>query len=309
MINSNIKVSVIIPTYNSKDYIVKAIDSVLAQTYKNIEIIVVDDGSTDNTEKTVSSYLGKIDYFYKKNGGVSSARNAGIIKSTGEFICFLDADDLYEETKIEKQLSLFLENNKYGMVYSDMALFDERGAIAYSYHGEKNIIGKSGNIFKEQVLSNLISTITVMAKKVVFNDVGLFDEGLRVGEDYDMWLRVTSKYEVGYVPEVLSFYRRGHQSLTTRKPGTSFKDPILVSIIKKHLAANPELRKEIPSLKLRKRLFSPYFDSGWSQYHSGNQLLAFKYFKAGLLQWPFHLKSYFYCIGCFVKQLSKYLFR
>ncbi len=113
------KITAIIPTYNSAKYITEAIDSVLNQTYANIEIIVVDDGSTDNTENILSNYVNKnkIIYVKKKNGGPGSARNLGIKLANGEYIAFLDADDMWEKNKIEKQLSMALSSSS-DLVYT-----------------------------------------------------------------------------------------------------------------------------------------------------------------------------------------------
>ncbi|WP_052446513.1 glycosyltransferase [Geoalkalibacter ferrihydriticus] len=294
------KVSIVIPTFNNEEYILDALESVINQSYKNIEIVVVDDGSTDGTQYALEKYKNKIKYIYQKNRGVSAARNKGISVSTGDFICFLDSDDIFEKNKIEKQLKIHKENEQLCVSYTDMAIFNGGKNFEKSYHKKNNMNCQSGFIFKNVVLGNIISTITVMIKREVFNNVGLFDESLNIGEDYDMWLRIASQYEVGYVPEVLSFYRRGHQSLTTRKPTSTFREPVLVSIIKKHLALNKDLKKQIPIVKLRRRLFQPYFDSGWSQYHAGNFFLSFNYFKAGLRYWPLNLKTYFYCIACLV---------
>jgi len=107
------RISVIIPAYNRANYLTEAINSVLSQTYRNFELIVVNDGSQDNTEEILKKYVGKIKYFYQENNGVSSARNKGIDNSKGEFLCFLDSDDLWEKKKLEKQIDYFNTKNKF----------------------------------------------------------------------------------------------------------------------------------------------------------------------------------------------------
>lgn len=128
----NQKVSVIIPTYNLARYINETVDSVLGQTYKNYEIIIVDDGSTDNTKEALSEYGGKITYIFQENQGVSAARNKGIKEAKGEYIAFLDADDLWLKDKLELQIGLMNSNPEVAMIFTDGESFNEEGLIKAS---------------------------------------------------------------------------------------------------------------------------------------------------------------------------------
>lgn len=203
------KITVIIPTYNSAKYIKEAVDSALSQTYKDIEIIVVDDGSTDNTKDVLKKYIdnGKIRYIYQANGGPASARNKGINNSSGEFIAFLDADDIWFPDKLKKQIPLF-NNSDIGLVYSDMEFFGDK--FKYCYYSEilKRKMLK-GYVYKNLILENFIPTSSVVIKRRILYDVGFFNEDRKLFavEDYDLWLRITKKYKVDFINELLVKYR------------------------------------------------------------------------------------------------------
>ncbi len=299
-------VSVIIPTYNSAVYICEAIESIFNQDYKNIEIIVIDDGSIDDTKEVLKKYQGRIKYFYQKNRGVSAARNYGISISTGEYICFLDSDDHYERTKISTQLKYLIEHIDYKMIYSDLSIFKNDVILFESYHKKNSMKGVEGFIFNDLILNNLIHTITVMVSRDIFYTVGLFDESLITGEDYDMWLRISLEYKIGYIPAALASYRRGHESLTTNKNIRNFDytEPVLISIIKKYLN-NYRSKFKISSLKLRKRFFQIYFDSAWSCFNSDNFFLAKKYFEMAIYYRPYYIKLYVYFLICYWNILLK----
>jgi glycosyltransferase involved in cell wall biosynthesis len=188
--NKNPLVSVIIPAYNVEKYIEEAINSVLSQTYLNIEIIVVDDGSIDNTKRLVDHYLGKnrIIYLFQNNKGLSGARNTGIKVARGEYIALLDADDLFLPTKIEKQVS-FMENNKdCDFCYCDVNFFidgkpEKILKSHYKYY--------SGNIFKYLIKGSFVNPSTLFFKKQTSDIFGVFDESFKRAEDLEYYLRVS----------------------------------------------------------------------------------------------------------------------
>lgn len=200
------KVSIIIPTFNCALFLNRAIDSVFDQTYMNIEIIVVDDGSTDNTRDIVADYRRYITYIYQENSGLAGARNTGIESAKGDYIAFLDADDCYSKYNIETKIS-FIENNPYvDWVYSDWDYLDEqrnfieRGSTRWSYRN-KNI---KDNLFKELLYNrNFISPCTVVIKKSVLKEVGCFDPMVICQEDWDLWLRLSLNHPSHFIDEVL----------------------------------------------------------------------------------------------------------
>lgn len=208
------KISVIIPTYNRASCIAKAIDSALNQTYKNIEILVVDDGSTDNTPVVLKDYMNKIRYFYKDNGGVSSARNFGIRNATGDYISFLDSDDLWEQEKIDIQLNYLLKKENLSAVISDIKFINKYGD-ATNRTNISTQIPKEGMILK-YLVTNFQTMCTILMKKQIFNEVGYFDESLTTAEDIDMLMRIASKYQIGIISMPLVLVNNSASGLSNR---------------------------------------------------------------------------------------------
>ncbi len=195
-------ISVIIHTYNNERFICETIESVLSQTYKDYEIIVVDDGSTDNTRNALLPYMDKIRYHYKENGGIASAKNAGIKSSKAKFIAFLDHDDLWVPDKLKIQMEYFNKNPQVGLVYSKFITFK---------NGEKLRTrpkkGYSGWIFAKLLSKNFVQTSTVMIKKECINAVGLFDESFALADEYDLSLRIAKRFQCGFIDKELTKYR------------------------------------------------------------------------------------------------------
>lgn len=245
--DKNILVSVIIPMYNSEKTIRKTIDSVINQDYKNLEIIVIDDGSKDKSYEIVSnlSKLYKIKLIKQINKGPSSARNLGIKNSNGEFIAFLDSDDYWINNKISKQLKIFFENEKIGIVTTRI--------------DNKKYSSKIENINFKKFLFSIkgfnINTPTVMIKRKVIEEIGYFNENMKYSEDAEYWFRILEKYNgiminenlvyCGYGKEIfgesglsanLDEMFRGillnYKILLTNKKITSKEYKVLVSIAK-----------------------------------------------------------------------------
>ena len=212
------KISVIIPTYNREKLISNTIESVLQQTYKVDEIIIVDDGSIDNTKDIVNTYSSNhhnIKYIYQENKGVSNARNHGILLAQNSWICFLDSDDIWEKEKLEKQVSFHTKNKHILFSHTDELWIFNNKIIQQKKHQLK----PSGFCFEQNIPNTLIGASTVMIHKKVFKDVGYFDETLIACEDYDLWLRILYKYELGLIDEKLIRKIAGHQnqlSFTTK---------------------------------------------------------------------------------------------
>lgn len=199
-------VSVIIPNYNYGRFLSEAIDSVLAQTYRNIEIIVVDDGSTDDSLKILADYEKKgIKVIIQKNNGVGAARNSGAAKSKGEFIAFLDADDIWLPTKIERQLKQFTD--EIGLVTCGMREFDSSTKKTLSYFMSK----KTDWTVREILLLDypVVSGSAIMVRRSAFEAVGGFDERkeMHPTEDWEFFYRLARVAQVFFVPEVLVEYR------------------------------------------------------------------------------------------------------
>ncbi len=195
-------VSVIIHTYNNEKFIAETIKSVLRQTYKDYEIIVVDDGSEDGTRDALHPYMQDIRYHYKENGGIASAKNAGISLSNAEFIAFLDHDDLWIPDKLKIQMEYFDAHPQIGLVYAKYASF--MGDKELRTKPEK---GYSGWIFKELLSKSFVQTSTVMVKRECLDAVGPYDESFKLADEYDMFLRVAKRFQCGFVDKELTRYR------------------------------------------------------------------------------------------------------
>lgn len=221
------KVSVIIPTYNRADFIEDAVESVLCQTYKDFEIIIVDDGSTDNTKDMLQKFHNKIRYIYKSNGGVASARNAGIKHAQGIYIAFLDSDDLWLPERLQFGVQALESDKDIGLIFSDCSRVFHKEMSAKSYFDDYKPY--AGFVFKQLYMQNFIPTPTVILRKKCFQQVELFNEELSSCEDYDMWLRISTCFRIDYIKMPLAIYRTQSGSLSRK----NFLDPILRKVLVK----------------------------------------------------------------------------
>ena len=204
MTNKTPLISVIIPTYNAARYLPDAIESILAQNYPNLEIIIVDDGSTDNTTEILRNYDQKIIYYYQKNRGPASARNQGLQLSNGEFIAFLDADDLWPKDKIKHQLLHFLKSPDTDIVVG-------RQRVEY-LPDAKELLYDDTLISETQVCQSLP---IALIRKTVFDIIGNFDEELIYFEDWDWHLRAReSNLTILVYNEVTNIHRRHANNMT-----------------------------------------------------------------------------------------------
>ena len=257
-------VSVIIPAYNAKNYIRETVESALGQTYRNYEIIVVDDGSTDGTGEILKDYQDRIIYLRKDNGGPASARNMGIKKSRGELIAFLDADDVWLPDKLEKQVKFLEENPQIHLLFTAVIGYED-GRV---YPVEENRL--RGSIFHQLLKGNFITTSTVMVRRECLEEE-LFDEdrNLISVEDYNLWLRLSRKYVFGYLDEPTIKYRfRG--GLTDN----------FEAMFKADFYNFRKLRETFPEWRLE---INPFYWIGLSSYHfkAGKEFFYFqKYFQA-----------------------------
>lgn len=206
---ANPLVSVIIPTFNRKNYLENSIQSVANQSYSNIEILVIDDGSSNNYAESICAKFLNCKYFYKVNGGLSSARNYGISLAKGEYIAFLDDDDFWDISKIEKQVKVLLENSSIDCVHSSAAVVDESGIPTGDLIGaaQNKIHKRSGYVFWNALGNWVVKSPTPLIRKAVFQSDLLFDESIKAGEDVDFYQRMFYHHKVYYINEPLAFYR------------------------------------------------------------------------------------------------------
>ena len=201
------KISVIIPTYNRILFLKRSIDSVLEQSLKPYEVIIVDDGSSDGTSTMIKKNYPKINLICQENKGVSAARNIGIRASSGDWVCFLDSDDEWKKNKLSEQMLAIKKNTNYSFCHSNEEWIKNGKKINQKKKHKKY----GGNIFKECLDMCRISPSSVMINKSVFDDIGFFNEDLVVCEDYELWLRICAHYKVLFVDEPLIIKYGGHE--------------------------------------------------------------------------------------------------
>tara|TARA_B100000886_G_C20420628_1_gene491385 strand:+ start:2105 stop:2941 length:837 start_codon:yes stop_codon:yes gene_type:complete len=207
-----LKISVIIPTYNRKHTLHRAIDSVLNQTFKPLEIIVVDDGSNDGTGEWVEEIYPSIKYIFIKNSGVSAARNTGVRSANGQWIAFLDSDDEWMPEKLEQQTLLLGADREAALCHTNEIWI--RNGVRVNQLKKHTKFG--GYIFEKCLDMCRISPSSAILSKKLFTSIGYFDESLKVCEDYDMWLRVAAKHKILFLDYPLITKYGGHRDQLSR---------------------------------------------------------------------------------------------
>lgn len=210
-------ISVVIATYNMGQYIDQAVDSILKQTWERLEVVIVDDGSTDNTPAVMERYKGdaRVIYIQNQNQGQPKAKNCGIKNTRGEFIAFCDADDFWEPNKLEVQMPLF-NNPKVGIVYSEVSNIDENNNRYTKSANEKRHTGKVTN---QLLVENFVPFGTSVIRRECIERNGIFDEDFRMGIDWDLWLRYSLDWEFAYTPERTYIYRVWSGQMSTNYRG------------------------------------------------------------------------------------------
>ncbi len=209
-------VSVIIGTYNHGQYLPSCIDSVLKQSYRNLEIIVIDDGSTDDTKNIIEPYQDRINYRYQENQGRGASRNAGIEQAQYDWIAFLDADDLWVPDKLEKQIAAITEHPEIDLLVTNACWFDDTTIVQKDYFKSMNLFHKQAVthhghlhiltdlLFELFIDENFVNLSSVLIRKSCLNDIGLFDATLPRAQDRDLWLRLARRYRFAYLDEILT---------------------------------------------------------------------------------------------------------
>jgi glycosyltransferase involved in cell wall biosynthesis len=261
------RVSVVMAAYNYGQYIAQAIESVINQTYTGWELIIVDDGSTDDTPDAVAPFLvdHRIGYHRQENRGQPAAENVGITLSRGEFIAFLDADDAWFPRKLECQLPKFDHSNEVGVVYSDRVKIDPYGRELLF----KSLPCHSGRVLNEMFQNNFVCFSSSVVRRTVFDRSGVFNEEYRHASDYDLWLRVAMCWDFEFVDEPLVYYRTGHANLTGR---SDVQLQTALTIMERFSAAH---RRAIP-VGIKKRCFLETYCHLGLAYRDQNSLLSLR---------------------------------
>ncbi|HBB67280.1 MAG TPA: hypothetical protein DCZ93_08260 [Elusimicrobia bacterium] len=259
------KVSVIMPAFNCGRYIREAMSSVIAQTYKELELIVVDDGSKDNTAEIVSDFIKEngqyaVRYIYQGNKGAAAARNAGIVKAAGEYIAFLDCDDVWLPHKLAVQMPLLEKDKSAGLVFGDAVSFGEGCTKPITASETFDLAGTDKNISR-LFAANYIPILTVVARRSCFERSGLFDESVAIVEDYDLWLRIAKYYRLVYADSLVAKYRV-HPGNISRITGDK-EEKLLLDMIKirrRALEQNPGIARELSAGGLRRCYYKLYLN-------------------------------------------------
>jgi len=239
-------VSVIIPTFNRGRLLKEAVDSVLAQDYPDFELIVVDDGSVDDSAEILHAYGQRLNLIQQQNRGVSAARNAGIAAASGRYIAFLDSDDLWLPQKLTRQVQFF---NLYpdALICQTEEIWMRNGRRVNPGFRHRKL---SGMIFEPSLHLCLVSPSAVMIRRSLFDEVGLFDENLPACEDYDLWLRVSCRYPVYLIPAPLIIKRGGHPDQLSQTPGLDkYRIQSLVKILESGLLSRKMATAAVKVLK------------------------------------------------------------
>ena len=279
-------VSIIMPTYNSATYIVDAVQSVLQQTYQNWELFIIDDGSTDITKDIIKPFLtnNKIRYIFQDNSGPAKARNSGIKIASGNYIAFLDSDDMWQSNKLEQQISAFQQNPNVGVCGTGEIRIGKNGEFI-KYCKNQPFLGCALPGLITTKISIGLST-AIVTKKVV-DQIGLFDESLKGPEDFDFWLRAALVCDFIILKYPLTLYRTGHCSVTTEH-GDARRDVVLNTIIPRFLSTYGG-NKFVKNKHVSRLRSSCYKDRGDSR--KGFRQSMYWYLKS-LLNYPYELDTW-----------------
>lgn len=251
MLNStsqnSLLVSIIIPTFNRASWLKGAIESVLEQNFKNYELLIIDDGSTDHTSEIVTNYSDKVKYYYQSNKGPSAARNLGINEAQANLIAFLDSDDRWLKKKLQIQVDLMMNHPEIKICYTDEIWI--RNSVRVN---QKKVHQKySGWIYQRCLPLCIISPSSVLIHREVFDRVGLFDEKLLVCEDYDLWLRVSSHFPITFINQPLIIKHGGHADQLSRQIWgmDRFRVQALEKILQQNTLSNEDRKATIDILQ------------------------------------------------------------
>ncbi|MFA5816694.1 MAG: glycosyltransferase [Bacteroidales bacterium] len=240
--NPNSLVSITIPVFNGSNYLTEAIDSALAQTYANIEVLVVNDGSNDGgaTREIALRYGGRIRYLEKENGGVSSALNLAIREMKGDWFSWLSHDDLFLPEKTRKQVE-FLSKIRADIVYGDYQFIDEKGA-ALERNSDVVSLSEKGNLFCQMLSGYPVNGCTTLISRKVFDRIGYFNTDLPTTQDYDFWFRCAKEFEFHLLPEVVIKSRIHKDQDTNKRPLRQYECDELYTRIARYIAEDEKHR-------------------------------------------------------------------
>lgn len=286
-------VSTIVPAFNAERYLDLAIDSILSQTYSNIEVLIVDNASTDKTADIINAYGARVRYLREETKGPAAARNRGLAEAQGEYIAFLDSDDLWLPDKTERQVEYLTEHPEYGVCYSHYEYIDENGELYHNTWAKHST--QTGVVFEDLLRHELQLGIgTMMIRRSSLHEAGNFNEKLITAEDTDLFIRLAKYNQFGYIPGPVARYRSHKESLTKQQdvPRGTFKS--LDYLVERY----PELHPSMSPI-MGYAYAVRHFARGKGAFHKGDyletrsqSLQALKYRPLYLGVWPYLLGSF-----------------
>ena len=299
------KVSIVMPVLNGERYIGEALQSIAAQTYKDYELILVNDGSTDKTVRVAEAFMDRMDIKvvqHPARKGIAASVNDGLRAATGEYITFLDHDDLWLSDMLATQIKHLEQNPDVGMVHADFQTIDPDGRIIEESVAKcRDRRRPSGHVFRDLFLDSFICANSVLIRKECFDRLGGYDEGLLWG-DYHMWLRIARHYKIDYIPKVLAQYRQHFTQGTRSVPVLrADEDPIALSAVKSIVALYPEVRKELGERTIRRRMAAVYFGGAYYWFEYGAFANARIHLAKAISLWPSNLRYYLMYMATLLK--------
>lgn len=278
-------VSVIMPCYNNASYVGAALESVLSQDYPNFEVIVVDDGSTDNSVAVLEQFGDRITVIQQPNQGPAAARNNGLKAASGKYVAFNDSDDFWLPGKLSAQITYLEQNPDIGLCYCDWAVWNSEVPFnemtsRFTRREQKLQTDPdyTGWLYLQLLEDSIIHTITAVIRRKVLDDIGLFNADYRIGEDHDLWLRISYNYKIAKLKHVFALYRDNPTSITKGVQSQNFSLLVLQSALKKYGLSCPSGEK-ISQDQVNRYLGTRHFNYGYNAMIKGHRDKALTSFK------------------------------
>ena len=301
-------VSAVIPAYNCARFIGEALESVFAQEYPALEVIVVDDGSTDDTREKVMRYGGRVSLVVQPNSGAAAARNEGIRRSRGKYVAFLDGDDFWLPGKLRHQVDHLERHPNIALCCAGWHVLHPTSSGDYhiapaSAADEVHVNPKcSGWMYCELLLDCVVWTSTVLIRRELCDRIGGFDEALRRGQDYDYWLRASRLTRIDQLDAPLAVYRMGQAGMTAKAPDTNWELMVIRRALQKWGCAGPD-GSTVARSRVRNRLAGLNYNFGYRQFSNGRYGVARRAFVAAIRERPAHIKTLLYLIASSFREL------